>query len=213
MAEVTTLDKVDVDMEWTQQEMLRRNTLLLLASQLSTLQMNIARDIEELYKSKGVYGFSIKHNHRKIISLLKENTTSVFFKRMNDEQALIYGDDAESLERVVYAWAGLEKPDEDYMEVNGLDLNEAAKNAYASAERRGKIDKYTSSLMQINKIKEEWGELFRASNNASIHIPYTEQQEEAADVIIATLTLLHGQGVDINKLVAAKIEYNANRKD
>ena len=67
--------------------------------------------------------------------------------------------------------------------------------------------------MQINKIKEEWGELFRASNNASIHIPYTEQQEEAVDVIIATLTLLHGQGIDINKLIGAKVDYNAKRKD
>ena len=98
-----------------------------------------------------------------------------------------YLDDAEELERVVYTWAGLEKPDEEYMEINGLDLNAVAKTSYGDAERRGKIDKYTSSLMQINKIKEEWGELFRASNNASIHIPYTEQQEEAADVIIATL--------------------------
>lgn len=213
MTETTTLDKIETGDEWTAEEMHKRNTLLLLASHLATLQANIADEIEQMYKAKGVYQFSIKHNHKKIIQLLKENTTSVFFKRMNQEQVLVYGDDAEELERVVYAWAGLEKPDEEYMEINGLDLNVVAKKSYGDAERRDQIDKYASSLMQINKIKEEWGELFRASNNASIHIPYTEQQEEAADVIIATLTLLHGQGIDINKLIGAKVDYNANRRD
>lgn len=213
MTETTTLDKIETGDEWTAEEMHKRNTLLLLASHLATLQANIADEIEQMYKAKGVYQFSIKHNHKKIIQLLKENTSSVFFKRMNEEQVLVYGDDAEELERVVYAWAGLEKPDEEYMEINGLDLNAVAKKSYGDAERRGEIDKYISSLMQINKIKEEWGELFRASNNASIHIPYTEQQEEAADVIIATLTLLHGQGIDINKLIGAKMDYNANRRD
>lgn len=78
MTETTTLDKIETGDEWTAEEMHKRNTLLLLASYLATLQANIANEIEQMYKAKGVYQFSIKHNHKKIIQLLKENTSSVF---------------------------------------------------------------------------------------------------------------------------------------
>lgn len=210
--EITTLNEIEINEKWTDEEMDRRNRLLLLVSQLSTLQMNIAKEIEQLYQQKGAYNFLIKHNHRKIISLLDENTASIFFKRINDGQALVYADNAEQLEKLVFVWAGLQKADKS-MKINGTDLNKAAKEAYDCARKRGKISRRTSDLVQINAIKDETRELLRASLNNSIHIPYTEQQEEAADVIIATLTLLHGKGIDINALVRDKMEYNEKRND
>lgn len=212
MTEVTTLDKIDSN-GWDAESKFRRNTLLLLASQLSSLQANIAIEIKQMYKDRGCYNFDIKHNHERIIKLIKENTSSEFFKRMNDNQRIAYGDDGETLERMVYSWAGLEHPSGEDGEMTGINMNMAAREAYEWAEKRGKIGKYSSAMMQIAKVKEEVTELMNASNNRSIHINYTEQQEEAADVIISTLTLLHGQGIDVNKLIRDKMVYNAKRKD
>ena len=205
-----TLNEIDCNKEWTEHEMDRRNVLLLLASHLSTLQSNIAKDIEQMYKDKGWYTFEIKHNHNAILKLLKENTSNSFFKRMNRDCELAYSDDAEELEKVVYSLAGVEHPTNRQGEISAVNLNLAAKQAYESAEKRGK---FISTITQLEKIKEELRELCCASLNRSIHINYTEQQEEAADVIISTLTLLHGQGIDINKLIEDKMEYNTRRKD
>ena len=210
--EVTTLDKIEV-LKWNPESKNRRNVLLSLAGQLSDLQANIAVELEQIYKAHGVYGFEIKHNHKQIKKLIKENTSSEFFKRINDQQAIAWGEDGETLERMVYSWAGLEHPRGKDDAINGINMNMAAREAYNCAVERGKIGKYNSALMQIGKIKEELNELMNASNNKSIHINYTEQQEEAADVIISTLTLLHGQGIDINKLIRDKMVYNAKRVD
>ena len=205
-----TLNEIDCNKNWTDEEMEHRNMLLLLVCHLSTLQMNIAKCLEQMYKKKGWLTFEIKHNHSKILKLMKENTSNDFFKRMNNDCGLAFSDDAEHLERVVYSWAGIEHPSNRKGELSAINLNLAAKQAYECAETRGK---FVSSIMQLEKIKEELRELCCASLNRSIHINYTEQQEEAADVIISTLTLLHGQGVDINKLIEDKMEYNARRKD
>lgn len=216
MSKLTTLDSIVINPnEWTDSEKLRRNMLLLLASHLSTLQSNIAKEIELLYKDKGEYRMTIKHNHEKIKKLIKENTSNVFFSRLNDGQGLSYSDDAEMLERLVYTWAGLEHPSNKSGLLTALNLNLSAREAWECAVSRGKIKgtRRPATLLQLEKIKEEVRELCEASNNRSIHIPYTEQQEEAADVIIATLTLLHGQGIDINELIEDKMNYNARRKD
>lgn len=204
------LSEIDCNKDWTEEEMDHRNLLLLLASQLSTLQTNIAKEIEQMYKNKGWYTFEVKHNHKRILQLLKDNTSNDFFKRMNRECELAYSGDAESLERVVYSWAGIEHPSGKNGEISAVNLNLAAQQAYKSAVARGAK---VIPVLQLEKIKEELRELCCASLNRSIHIPYTEQQEEAADVIISTLTLLHGQGIDINKLIDDKMEYNSKRKD
>ena len=67
--EVTTLDKIEVQ-EWTPESKHRRNTLLLLASQLSSLQSNIAVELKQIYEAHGVWNFDIKHNHKKIMKLI-----------------------------------------------------------------------------------------------------------------------------------------------
>lgn len=210
MQPAVTLDKIDCKKNWTDEEMEYRNKLLLLVCHLSTLQTNIAKHIEQMYKKKGWLTFEVKHNHSKILKLMKENTSNDFFKRMNNDCELAFSDDAEHLERVAYSWAGIEHPSNRKGEVSAINLNLAAKQAYGCAEKRGK---FISTITQLEKIKEELRELCCASHNRSIHINYTEQQEEAADVIISTLTLLHGQGIDINKLINDKMEYNSRRKD
>ena len=214
MKETTTLDKIEINNDWTDEEILHRNTLLLLMNQLSTLQINIAAELEQIYKDHKVYNFAIKHNHKNIKKLLAENTSNTFFKRMNREQELLYGDDAEVLERIIYQWAGLKVPDDAYIRADSLDLTLAAKLCWEIAFNRGKINNYTSDLMQFKAIKDELNELKTASLNPSIHIEgFSEQEEEAADVIISTLTFLHKKGTNVNNLLQKKIEYNIKRKD
>lgn len=188
---------------------------MLLASHLSSLQLNIALEIEKMYRKNKAYSFTIKHNHEKIKKLIRENNSGVFFSRMNNDQAYAYAEDGEDFERLVYTWAGLEHPSKKEGTISAVNLNLAAREAWETAVNRGKIKGVGRVIapLQIAKIKEEVRELFEASNNKSIHIPYTEQQEEAADVIISTLTLLHGQGIDINALLEAKMNYNARRTD
>ena len=48
MGELTTLDKIDA--RFSEEDKTRRNILLLLASHLSSLQLNIAHEIEQIYK-------------------------------------------------------------------------------------------------------------------------------------------------------------------
>lgn len=213
MGELTTLDKIDAI--FSEEDKTRRNILLLLASHLSSLQLNIALEIEQIYRKNNVYGFTIKHNHEKIKKMIRDNNSGVFFSRMNNDQAYAYAEDGEDFERLVYTWAGLEHPSGKDGMIRAVNLNLAAREAWECAVARGKIKGMGRVIapLQIAKIKEEVRELFEASNNQSIHIPYTEQQEEAIDVIISTLTLLHGQGIDINTLLEAKMDYNARRTD
>lgn len=212
--EVIKLSELPVQVaQWSEEDQLRRATLLVLAYHLSTLQINVAFDIEQLYRKHKFYSFNIKHNHEKIKKLLRKNHAGDYYSDISEEGLEKLATDAEIFEMMVYAWVGLEHPKGIAGDIPAVNLNLMAREAYESALRRGKIGRYPSALLQIGKIKEELNELMNASGNRSIHINYTEQQEEAADVIISTLTLLHGQGVDINQLLIDKMEYNANRKD
>lgn len=211
---ITLLSKVPAVVgEWPDEDQFRRAALLLLTYHLSTLQINVALEIEQLYRKHGHYRFEIKHNHEKIKKLLRQNHAGDYYSDISQEGLDKLGEDAELFERMTYSWLGIEHPKGPHGDIPAVNLNLMAQEAHNCAVRRGKIGKYHSTLMQIAKIKEELNELMNASNNRSIHIDYTEQQEEAADVIISTLTLLHGQNVDINQLLIAKMNYNANRED
>lgn len=88
-----------------------------------------------------------------------------------------------------------------------------AKEALRTAIKRGKVDDRSTDMEQIAAIRAELAELADATEKKSVHIPYfTEQQEEAADVIIATLTYLARKGVDVDLLLISKMSYNANRE-
>lgn len=215
MKEITTLDKIEDPKDWTLEEAYKRNALTLLMSQLSNLQSSCAFDLEQLYRKHGVYNFTIKHNHKRIMDLIEENQATQFYKRLSYAQKDVYIGDANNLEDMIYAWAGITKPETSpYIDVPCVNLNLMGIQAFDCAKKRGKITDYTTDLIQLNAIKDEFNELRSASTNPSIHIEgYTEQQEEAADVIIATLTFLTRKGVDINKLLEKKMEYNTKRLD
>ena len=88
-----------------------------------------------------------------------------------------------------------------------------AGKALKTATKRGKVDSRTTDIEQIQAIMDELMELVDATEKKSAHIPYfTEQEEEAADVIIATLTYLARKGVDVDFLLISKMSYNANRE-
>lgn len=94
-----------------------------------------------------------------------------------------------------------------------LSLNRMAEKALETATKREKVDSRTTDMEQIAAIRAELAELADATEKKSVHIPYfTEQEEEAADVIIATLTYLARKGVDVDLLLISKMSYNANRK-
>ena len=94
-----------------------------------------------------------------------------------------------------------------------ISLNHMAGKALKTAIKRGKVTDKTTDWKQIVAISGELNELADATEKRSAHIPFTEQEEEAADVIIATLTFLARKGVDVDMLLIAKMSYNANRED
>ena len=94
-----------------------------------------------------------------------------------------------------------------------ISLNHMAGKALKTATKRGKVTDNTTDREQIDAIVDELVELAFATEERSAHIPFTEQEEEAADVIIATLTFLARKGVDVDMLLIAKMSYNANRED
>lgn len=83
------------------------------------------------------------------------------------------------------------------------------------AKRRGKINDHSSSRAIIMHMSSEWRELCRATKYRSDHMPkYSEQEEEAADVIITALTFLCKIGCkDIERLIKDKVEFNDKRTD
>lgn len=94
-----------------------------------------------------------------------------------------------------------------------LSFNYIAKKALETAIKRGKVDSRTTDIEQIAAIRAELAELADATEKKSLHLPcFTEQEEEAADVIIATLTYLARKNADVDLLLIAKMSYNTNRE-
>lgn len=92
------------------------------------------------------------------------------------------------------------------------EINNLAREAYCNALKRGKITREDSHEIIYIGINKELNEFCDATDNPSEHLPqYTERQEELADVLICCLTELHREGVDVEEIIKAKIEYNKKR--
>lgn len=97
-------------------------------------------------------------------------------------------------------------------------MNELAKRALKCAHKRGKvnpqhpIDVMTS--IQKKAIHDEAVELLVARcNRMSGHLPqYTEDVEEAVDVVISALTYLAMVAVDVQEVIEAKMKFNETRE-
>lgn len=93
------------------------------------------------------------------------------------------------------------------------EINNLARQAFNNAIIRGKTSKDLSHDDTFFGILEELKEFREASEFwKSKHLPeYTEAQEELADVLICCLTELHKSGVNVEKILRDKIEFNKTR--
>ena len=94
-----------------------------------------------------------------------------------------------------------------------MGLQEKASKAFYNALRRGKTSIYNSHQQDTESIMIEVNEFAEASEDKkSEHLPeYTEAQEELADIIIGCMTELFKRGIDVDKIIDAKIEFNEQR--
>lgn len=92
-------------------------------------------------------------------------------------------------------------------------INDLAKQAHETAVRRGKTSEDASHLDTFFGILSELKEFREASEvDPSEHLPqYTQSQEELTDVLICCLTELHRRGVDVERIIKDKIEFNKTR--
>ena len=92
-------------------------------------------------------------------------------------------------------------------------INELAQTAFDTAIIRGKTAKDMNHLDTFFGILSELKEFREASEvDPSEHLPeYTQAQEELTDVLICCLTELHRRGVDVERIIKAKIGFNKKR--
>lgn len=92
-------------------------------------------------------------------------------------------------------------------------INELAKQAHETVVKRGKTSEDTSHLDTFFSILSELKEFREAGETKkSEHLPeYTETQEELTNVLICCLTELHRRGVDVERIIKEKIEFNKTR--
>lgn len=94
-----------------------------------------------------------------------------------------------------------------------MGFQEKASKAFHNALRRGKTSVYNCHQDDAETLMAEMKEFVEASEDEkSEHLPkYTEAQEELADIIIGCMTELFKRGVDIEKIIDAKIAFNEKR--
>ena len=92
-------------------------------------------------------------------------------------------------------------------------ISDLARQAFNTAIIRGKTSKDLSHDETFFGILEELREFREASEvEKSEHLPeYTQAQEELTDVLICCLTELHRRGVDVERIIKDKIEFNKTR--
>lgn len=92
-------------------------------------------------------------------------------------------------------------------------INNLAQTAFNTAIIRGKTARDMNHLDTFFGIFSELKEFREASETEkSEHLPeYTQAQEELADVLICCLTELHRRGVDVERIIKEKIEFNKTR--
>ena len=93
------------------------------------------------------------------------------------------------------------------------EINKLAQTAFNTAIIRGKTSKDLSHDDTFFGFLEELREFREASEvEKSEHLPeYTQAQEELADVLICCLTELHMRGVDVERIIKDKVEFNKTR--
>lgn len=97
-------------------------------------------------------------------------------------------------------------------------INKLAQRALECAQKRGKVNPYhpidVMESMQKKAVHDEAVELLVArTNRISEHLPqYTEDVEEAADVVISALTYLAMVAVDVQEVIEAKMKFNETRE-
>lgn len=94
-----------------------------------------------------------------------------------------------------------------------IDLKQTARAAFENAVRRKKTAaqvKHYSDACGILKEIDEFGQA--GEDMPSEHIPpYTEAQEELADILICCLTELYKRGTDIEAIITHKMKFNESR--
>ena len=93
------------------------------------------------------------------------------------------------------------------------NINQLAQTAFDTAIIRRKTAQDMNHLDTFFGILSELKEFREASEvDPSEHLPeYTEAQEELTDVLICCLTELHRRGVDVERIIKDKIEFNKTR--
>lgn len=94
-------------------------------------------------------------------------------------------------------------------------INELAERAYHTAIRRGKVKQGKIEHNDtVSSLGEEYLELILANESIqSEHLPSVSQVvEELTDIAIGCMTELFCRGVDVEKMLKMKIEYNEKRK-
>ena len=99
----------DANRKLSPEEIESVNKRFLLIGYLSTIQQNIATEIEGILNKNGVYRMQIKHNHKKIVDLIKSNTNDDFYATLNDKQIEDLVEDYDALEKIVFDWAGIKQ--------------------------------------------------------------------------------------------------------
>ena len=94
-----------------------------------------------------------------------------------------------------------------------MELQEKASKAFHNALKRGKTSVSNSHKEDAEGLMAEMKEFVEASEDKeSVHLPeYTEAQEELADILICCMTELVKRGVNVDKIIDAKIAFNEKR--
>ena len=88
-----------------------------------------------------------------------------------------------------------------------MDLQEIIKANYDSVVKRGLINNQTTEREFIEKIKEEFDELYEAFMLGR----YYDKWEELSDVVLVCLNYFYHFGIDVESKLKIKIEKNNKR--
>jgi len=91
--------------------------------------------------------------------------------------------------------------------MKGDKLKELINRNYESIVARGLIQPHTANGEFLRKIREEYEELWQAV----IHGLPGDAKEEASDIILVCMNMLHHMGADVEKELIKNIEKNERR--
>lgn len=97
----------DFSTNLTKDDLYRRDKLLMAMHQLSNIQIQFARQIEEILNKGSMYRHEIKHNHNEIKRLLEKNMKNIF-GNMSEETIERYCEETDALEKAICGVLGIE---------------------------------------------------------------------------------------------------------